>query len=413
MVCLSGCSGEVSEQAPPADNPPPLGWNASEGLPVLAAHYMPWFNNPHTSQRQLPKGWVHWQWSQGDVHHDPDVRLDDTRRDIASTQYPLIGPYSSDNASVVRYHMRTAKAAGIDAFIVIWYGPGSETDALIPMILDMAEETGLKVAICYEEKLNWPAYRQPESRDDIVASATRDIAYILDEYTGHPAYLTRNGEPVIVQFNYWGDDEMGPRTILPDEWEKILGAQSRPVIYVRQNLNPEYHPILEGNYVWWTKDTSYLEDFADYSRTMIDKGDLEFFMSMIAPGFDDSGVGGWGKGNRTVPSEGLSILKDTFDRAWRGNPEIIQIVTWNDFNEGTAVEPTLDQGYRYLDAIETWWGERTGRPVDLEDNRLAFADYLEQATPAQMAEVNDAAIEVSTGPSNLEVSHPNYLESLP
>lgn len=98
-------------------------------------------------------------------------------------------------------------------------------------------------------------------------------------------------------------------------------------------------------------------------------------MTMICPGFDDTGVWGWGHGPRKTERFGLSVLKDTFDRAFAGDPELVQIVTWNDFAEGTVVEPTRENGFWYLDAIETWWGERTGRRVNLADNRKPFLDY--------------------------------------
>ncbi len=387
------------------------GWNVGAGETVLAAHYMPWFNNPYTSVRKLEK-WSHWEWRGGDLVKDPEHRLPSGRRDVAAVQYPLIGAYSSDNREVIRYHLETAKAVGIDAFFVIWYGPGSEVDSIVPQVLDEAQQVGMKVAICYEEKLNWRPYRQPESREDLVNSATKDLAYLIHEYGSHPAYLRRNGLPFIFQFNYWGEDALGVCNILPAEWEQIFAALPEPVVYARQNLNPEYHPGIEGNYVWWTKDTTYLEDFADYSRSMVDSGQLDFFMNMIAPGFDDSGVDGWGHGSRALPREGLSTLRDTFERSARGHPEVIQLVTWNDFNEGTALEPSLEQGYQYLDALETWWGERTGRPVDLNDNREPLARYLQSASRAQAAEVPANVKQVADQVSDLSVSHPNYLESL-
>lgn len=407
-LALTACS--VGE-SPDVNESHETGWNVGPAQTVLAAHYMPWFNNPHTSARKLP-AWKHWEWRNGDFVKDPERRLGSGLRDVASVQYPLIGAYSSDNREVIRYHLETAKAVGIEAFFVIWYGPGSDVDAVIPQILDLAQEVGLKIAICYEEKLNWQPYRQPKTREDIVQTATEDLSYLLNEYAGHSAYLKRNGEPFIFQFNFWGSDELGARNILPEEWEQIFAALSQPVVYGRQNLNPEYHPGVEANYIWWTKDTTYIEDFADYSRSLVDLGKMDFFMNMIAPGFDDSGVNGWGNGSRALPREGLSTLRDTFLRSWRGDPEVIQLITWNDFNEGTALEPTVDLGYQYIDAIETWWGEHTGRPVNLEDNREPLKRYLGSANEAQLSEVPKNVRQLAEQVSDLTVAQPDYLESL-
>lgn len=386
-------------------------WNIPTEYPILAAHYMPWFSNPITAQSGS-KHWSHWSWKDSKIDRDPESRKSDGLRDIASIQYPLIGPYSSDSPHVIRYHMKTAKAVGIDALFIIWYGPGSDTDKVVPMLLDEAEAQGLKIAICYEEKLNWAPYRKPESREEIVATATDDLNYVIDQYSYHPAYLKRGGKPFIYQFNYWGEDDMGPRSILPDEWSAIFQALDKPVVYARQNLSPQHHPNIDGAYLWWTTDESYIKDFASFSRHMIDEGQLEFFMSMVSPGFDDSGVNGWGEGSRVTPREGLSLLKDTFDRAWEHDPEVIQIVTWNDFNEGTVLEPTLENGFQYLDALETWWGEKTGRPVNLANNRDAFMEYLQFASPEERLEVLPEALRVADEESDLTVSVPNYLETL-
>ncbi len=367
-------------------------WEPGHEQPLVAMHYMPWFNNPHTSVRQSPK-WSHWEWQGSQVQRNPEQRDAEGRRELASIQYPLIGAYSSDNPEVVRYHFETAKAAGVDAVFIIWYGPGSDTDALVPMLLDEAEAAGLKLAICYEEKLNWPPYRSPKDRAEIVRTATADLQYILDEYADHPAYLYRGDEPFIYQFNFWGEGELGKQNILPDEWADIFNQLDRPVVYARQNLNPEYHPEIEGAYVWWTADDSYLEDFADFSSGMVEGGQLDFYMTMVAPGFDDSGVNGWGHGARVTPREGVSILKQTFDRAFVGKPEVVQLVTWNDFNEGTALEPSLDEGYLYIDSLETWIGEKTGREVNLEDNRAPLEKYLRTANVAQQHELPASATE--------------------
>lgn len=357
-------------------------WQPNTGKPLIAMHYMPWFNNPHTSQRGKSE-WLHWSWSDSAIDRNPE-RLDpDGKREIASVHYPLIGPYSSDNQNVVRYHFRTAKSVGIDLVFVIWYGPGSETDELLPMLLEEASATGLKLAICYEEKLNWPPYRDPKNRAEIIQNASDDLNYILQHYSAHPAYLHRGSEPFIFQFNFWGDGPLGQQNLLPAEWDEVFAKLNQPITYARQNLNPEYHPTIEGAYIWWTDDDSYIEDFSSFSRALVDAGELDFFMTMAAPGFDDRGVNGWGNGPRVTPRDHLSIFEKTFEQAFVGDPEIIQLVTWNDFNEGTAIEPTLEKGYRYLNALETWIGERTGRTVNLDDNKEPFESYLETSTPAQ------------------------------
>lgn len=360
-------------------------WNLPGKPPHLVAHYMPWFA-VQKSATEAARTWSHWKWTGGGVAHDPEKKGDNGRREIASAYYPLIGPYNSWSRAVVRYHLKTAQAAGIQAFLCIWYGPATDTDRQIPLLLEEAAPLGMRIAICYEEKINFPEYRSPESRDDLIKNVAGDLTYIQQKYGKHPAYLKRNGAPFIYQFNGWGSGDIGPQYLTPAEWKKIFARLKSPVVYARQNLDEAYYPTLHGAYQWWTPDATALTRFSTRAAQMVGEGKLKFFMTMACPGFDDSGVWGWGQGPRIFPRAGLSVFKDTFDRAWQGNPEIIQLVTWNDFNEGTVIEPTREFGYRYIDALETWWEQKTHRPVDLHDNRLPFYEYLRTCSLAELAE---------------------------
>ena len=63
---------------------------------------------------------------------------------------------------------------------------------------------------------------------------------------------------------------------------------------------------------------------------------------------------------------------------------LIQIVTWNDYGEGTIIEPTIEFGYRYLEALQNYRKKHAGKtfPYNPEDLRLPIALYQlrQQAT---------------------------------
>jgi hypothetical protein len=77
----------------------------------------------------------------------------------------------------------------------------------------------------------------------------------------------------------------------------------------------------------------------------------------VWPGFDDSGVGGWGLAN-LAGEDGNPLcvrIADPFDgafygttvsAAFDGNYDWVQIATWNDWNEATRIEPAWDAGFR-------------------------------------------------------------------
>jgi hypothetical protein len=76
-------------------------------------------------------------------------------------------------------------------------------------------------------------------------------------------------------------------------------------------------------------------------------------VASVFPGFHDiyqeAGVG---------PSYGYLDAQDgktfepTFQKALERDADIIQVVTWNDYGEGTNIEPTLEYGTQYLEMVQ-------------------------------------------------------------
>ncbi len=399
----------VGPRACSAD-PPAVRWNLPGPAPHLLMHYMPWFQ-VEAGPGQSKQTWTHWRWDGPGPKHDPAQRRADGLRDVASVYYPLIGPYNTWSRAVVRYHLETIKAVGVQGLVVDWYGPDSYTDQQVPQILDEAQRVGLKVAICYEEKMNF-LWRGFKTREQAIQAATIDIRHILTHYANHPAYLRCDGRPLILQFDGYGNGPMGQGFFSPAELTQILHDQPMPVAYCRQGLTPEFHPAIPGAFQWWSSTSGELLNFAHSARKMVDEQKLSFFANEISPGFDDTGVWGWGDGARVTPRAGISLLKNTFDLSFTDRPDLIQIVTWNDFNEGTVMEPTRENGFQYVDALATWWAERTGRHADLEALRKPFLNYVKTCSPEERAELPAAPYDVYLKPRPLTIEIPNYLDYL-
>ncbi|MDB5325876.1 MAG: hypothetical protein JWM57_1445 [Phycisphaerales bacterium] len=362
--------------------------------PYLLAHYMAWYGTSWSKNHRLetasaPKAetWTHWKYAGKGPPHDPDQKLADGHRDIASVVYPLIGAYDSGSPAVVRYHLEAMRAVGISGITFLWYGPGSLTDQHLPLLLKEADRLGMRVAITYEEKVNFPPYRQPANRAEIVKMATADLAYICRTYGDHPAYLRRRGLPVIAQFNGYGKDEtLGNHILSAAEWEQVFHTLPRKVAYIRQNLDEAYHPLVAGAYVWWNEGDWPMR-FAKRAAELRDARQLGFFMSMVCPGFNDTGVWGWGPGPRVSHDYGMKVLRTTEDHALVDQPELVQLVTWNDFNESTCFEPTVQHRFEFLEELGRWWSRSTHRQVDLEGLPRAFADYRQNCSPTERAEI--------------------------
>ena len=108
---------------------------------------------------------------------------------------------------------------------------------------------------------------------------------------------------------------------------------------------------IAGDYV------DLLEAEMDGNHTFADRHGLEY-IPVAAPGFDARNNDCWGEGRYAGRSEDL--LEDMIELAEEyGTEDHIMIATWNDWVEGTQIEPGSnrsgeDYGTSYLDIIETF-----------------------------------------------------------
>lgn len=337
----------------------------------VMAHYMPWFKRQITAAGDTD--WSHWQWYGKGTKHNPDDVLENGQRDIASVYYPLIDPYDSHDPDVIEYHIVTAKLAGIEAFMCNWYGPDSFTDKAIAKMLPIAEKYDFKIGICLEEKAIYPPYSKCEDRQQLVAELRRHIEHILTEHAHRPAFLQHNDQPLLFIFNFFGDGPLGSNNLSPEEIAETRSPLSNHLL-IRNLLDTNHFPAADGAYVWCgekpAREHNY-EKVKDIAAT----GNGTYFAASASPGFDDSGVSGWGNVIRKTDRRGVAEYSDTWQQAIDSKMDAIQIVTWNDFEEGTPIEPTLEFEFQFVDQTELHIESLTGRSKNLTDNDLGLMLY--------------------------------------
>jgi len=328
-------------------------FTAMAGPKPIFVYYLPWY-----VARPYSETWG-WHWTMD--HFNPEVIDATGQRQIASWYRPLIGPYDSADPVVLEYHVLLMKLAGIHGVIVDWYGPEDYLDYAINnertlAICTLAGKAGLQFALCYEDQ----TVRQQIDgghleASDAIAHAQQTMLYLQRHYFSLPAYLRMSGRPVLLNF--------GPQYIKENgQWEAILSvldATNRPAFFTEDHRLP----LGEGAFNWppmWlslapgtrgvlsmTALQNYLDNFEDEAAAW------PAFISSAFPRFHDiyqsAGVRDyWGYlGDRKG-----QILHQTLSRALTNDSSIVQIVTWNDFGEGTMVEPTVEYGFRDLGIIQ-------------------------------------------------------------
>jgi hypothetical protein len=322
----------------------------------VVCHYMTWFKFRTEKNDKIKIS--HWKWSGKKAFHDPNKSFNKKLRDIYSSFYPRIGIYDSGDPLVMDYHILTAKVAGISTFIVDWYNPGANSDIVFEKLLERCEKLNMKLAICYEEKTCFPDWNKISSRQEAVAKATRDFKY-LKKYFNRKGYWNKNGKPVVLIFSGWGKWEHGEKLFTAEEWNKIAVESQTDNWIVLQNFKDNY-PNIKAGFAWLGK--------ADYTKWFYHKADeltrankLEFYIGSVCPGFDDRGVWGWESTPRFEAYLGLENFNRYLTDFDNSQCDTIQVVTWNDFAEGTMIEPTVQFGNIYLNRLGEWSAKRNNK----------------------------------------------------
>ncbi|SFI24665.1 glycoside hydrolase family 71/99-like protein [Planctomicrobium piriforme] len=313
----------------------PKGSAAKEDRPLLLVHYMPWYA---ADPAQKKWGW-HWTMNKFQPGHPQNGQLD-----IASHYHPSIGVYDSGDQHVLEYHAGLMRLSGIDGIIVDWYGRTDYLDYGLlhrntSAMIEQVQRAGLKFSICYEDqtitKLQDAGRLKPEQR---VSHAREEIAWLQQNWFRSPAYVQLDQRPLLLSFGYDG--------LKDAEWEQLLGGLAEPVLYLSEHHR---RPSAAGAFDWPLPKQG-LQGLKDF-ETASEKWPTA--MPVAFPRFHDvyaeAGLHpSWG---RIDDDQGKTFVK-TLSQAIQSHPPAVQIATWNDWGEGTMIEPSTEFGMRDLIAVQ-------------------------------------------------------------
>jgi hypothetical protein len=253
--------------------------------------------------------------------------------------------YSSQDPAVIRKQIQQAKAMGISGFVVDWYGDREPfIDRSYALMQTIAAEENFHISMMYDE-----TDEELGATDEALA----DFSYFSKTYLspnapGRQAYLTYNDRPVIFVFPKGSHTDWNRVRVAIDKWNP-----SPLLIYEDDPGSSSFPAAFDGLYAWvnpgkggWAADGShwgvdYLEGF--YTK-MQSKYPDKIAVGGAWAGFDDSKAS-WGL-NRHMSQRCGQTFADTM-KLWRqyysaDHPlPFLLIATWNDYEEGTAIERGL------------------------------------------------------------------------
>ncbi|MBA2293898.1 MAG: alpha-mannosidase [Actinobacteria bacterium] len=282
--------------------------------------YYAWYGTPNVDGT-----WLHW----GQGEHAPPAS-------IGSRFYPARGVYSSGDRAVVRAQMREIADMRVDTVIVSWWGPGSVEDARLRPVAAAASAVGLDVALHVEP---WDR-RTPASVVEALENV-RDLG--IDD-----VYVYDSGRD--------GDED----------WRAALENLDDLRVFAHTSLPGK---ALRGGFDGLYTYDVLVHNGNGFARMCASAQRLGLACApSVGPGFDAT---------RATADLRVQQRKDgrRYDHMWdaavRARPDVVTITSYNEWHEGTQIEPVRAVPGPYA-TYDGAWGRRGLRAQRAYLDRTAY-----------------------------------------
>lgn len=269
---------------------------------------------------------------------------------------PYIGNYDSKNRSLLTYHILLSWSCGIDGIVInvkdkyddICMRNLAKTIKWIREI----DSTNFKYefGISYDDQGSYPV--------DVIANK---LSYLRDSILPVlPNYLEYNGRPAIFVFDY-------PQMFLTmQELRDVLSSvfADKPPLLICNELDGKennnkyvdaFFPWVQPGGNWDKNGMTWGKGFLDWFYQRVNEINTHnqyiFTCGGVWVGFDDRKNTSWG-GNRLIARRNGLVYDSTWSYVLNYKKSLpldwVVIETWNDWNEGTEIEPSIEDGYKYL-----------------------------------------------------------------
>jgi methylmalonyl-CoA mutase cobalamin-binding subunit len=298
---------------------------------------------------------------------------------------PLIGWYHDGDDSVTWQQVAQMSEAGINLVIYDWYWLPKEGVALNHAV-DSFRRKSNKKDIRYA--ILWANHSGvPENEDDFYSV----VRYWISTYFKEPAYYTVDGHPVVVIFApidldqrahsfgrstqelFRGANELAKKAGLPDIYF-VAATQATPGRADKLLPDAGYQALTAYNYQRAgggpqadsaRESHSYSELTAGYEESwdwILKNSPLPYWIPVSA-GWDkrpwDGSTDSLHDLSESSPESfevHLRAAKQIVDRNSEKTQHTVVICCWNEYGEGSYIEPTKEYGAKYIDAVRAVFG---------------------------------------------------------
>ncbi|MGC9398278.1 MAG: glycoside hydrolase family 99-like domain-containing protein [Anaerolineae bacterium] len=250
-----------------------------------------------------------------------------------------VEPYLSADPATIERHVLQARQASVDALILDWYGPqveNNQTETNLRILLDKAQLHGTSAGLTVD--IAGPFI---QTEDDLLTA----LRVVRDKHTRHPAYFRMGGRPVVF---FWRQE-----TYPVETWLSLRSQldPDRTMLWIAEGTDVDYLRAFDGLYLYsvaWSSDpASQLMRWGDEVRRWSQQnGAVRYWVATVMPGYDDRATG---RADAFVRArEEGAYYRACWAGASQSDADMVVITSFNEWLEGTQIEPAQSYGDYYL-----------------------------------------------------------------
>jgi glycoprotein endo-alpha-1,2-mannosidase len=351
--------------------------------------YYAWYRNVehdgkynHWNHAILP----HWTQEINNRFKDIGKECDVNKDEIGSNYYPKLGLYSSLDYETMKHHLlEIRQECNVNVLIIsYWANRGDENidkdhaqkeDEYINSLMKLSEKLGMYIIFHLEPFKG----RNAQNTFEV-------IKYLIDTYGSSPAFyrvkrsdlLSGSNDQNSVPLFYIYDSYLTPG----HEWNsvisnKIHGTQYDSIIiglYTDRNSERLITQSgFDGFYTYfgavgftYGSTPSNWPSMANYASE-----NNKIFIPSVAPGYIDEKIRPWNSQNTKSRQHG-KYYDDMFKKAIDTKVPIITVTSYNEWHEGTQIEPAIPMKYTSRDGKSVAYKDYSPEEPDYYLKRTAY-----------------------------------------
>lgn len=408
LAVLAGCGGGSSSNASNSPSPP----NASAGPSVTTTLQAETANNTSASDafaaqsNGLPKpGNVSKVEMRSLLYGGATTKIYASLLGWFGNPGHMDVGYRSDDPQQVQRQVEDMISRGIQGAILDWFGPRESTvnGAALALRAQAEAHPGFQFAIMEDAGALFNAAKA--NGCDVTTQLLNDVNYINTKFAPSSAYLRVDGRPLIVFFGvdaYYID------------WNQVRAKVGNNPLLLFRGIDGLTRPISDGGFQWEdiNADAFRLASPNPFDPALSAQDAFyqtnpsgRLAMGSVYRGFNDS-LAPWGIDRFVHPRCGQTWL-DSFAEIGKfysnsNQLSLLQIVTWNDYDEGTAMEMGVDNCIYLQPSISgsTLSWTVGGGPESTVDHYTVFST-TDGKSLAKLADVPAGSHSLDLSPFNL------------